>query len=38
LRPITILWVGGVALVAPALIDNVREMIVTLISKKIGGA
>jgi hypothetical protein len=38
LRPITILWVGGVALVAPALIDNVREMIVTLTSKKIGGA
>lgn len=38
LRPITVLWCGGVALVAPAMIDNVHAMIVAFMLKKFGGA
>lgn len=38
LRPIVILWCGGVALVAPALIDNIHAMILAFIMKKFGGA
>ncbi len=37
LRPITILWVGGVALVAPAFIDNVHAMILAFLMRKFGG-
>lgn len=37
LRPITVLWCGGVALVAPALIDNIHAMILAFIMKKFGG-
>lgn len=38
LRPIVILWCGGVALVAPAMIDNIHAMIIAFIMKKFGGA
>ncbi len=38
LRPITVLWCGGVALVAPAMIDNIHAMIVAFLLKKLGGA
>ena len=38
LRPITILWCGGVALVAPALLDNAHALLISLINKRFGGA